>query len=198
MYHYKNNNKKGFSLIELLVGMTIIITATTIILTIIVTSFRISSKAAVVDNARQNGNYAMNRMIRMIQFADSYNGRSTATGGSNGVRAGENGGPGWQTNCAGDTNTAININYEGEEKIIQCRNHNQIFIVDPDATPANEELVSSTKISVASCNIKCTKATATASPVISIWFDLAIGGSGVAVEKKTKIPFFTSVKMRNQ
>lgn len=197
--HFRIQAGAGFSLIELLVGMAIIITSTTIILTIIVSSFRISSKATVVDSARQNGNYAMNRMIRMIQFADRYNGRSRALGATAGIK-GSDGGPDWHTDCADNDNTAININYEGEEKIIQCRNRNSIYIVDPvPAPPSGEILIITDKIKVAECNITCSQISDTASPVISIKYKLTIGDSDSVVERKTSsIPFFTSVKMRNK
>ena len=66
--------QKGFSLIEILVGIAIIITATTVVLSIIVSTFRISNKTTTNSVIRQNGNYSINQVSRMLQFADSFNG----------------------------------------------------------------------------------------------------------------------------
>ncbi len=182
----------GFSLIELLVGMAITVTATTIILAIVMSAFRVSSKATTADLARQNGNYAMNRMIKMIQFADSYNGRSTSllsTAGESGYRVND---------CDGSNNTAISITYKNEEKILQCRGHNSLYLIDPVDTTKNEQLIRTSSVAVSNCNISCLEVRPGASPVITIKFDLTIGESDAAIEKRSSIPFRTSVKMRNK
>ena len=189
----KVKDSAGFSLIELLVGMAITVTATTIILAIVMSAFRVSAKATTADTARQNGNYAMNRMIKMIQFADSYNGRSTLPGSNAGT-------PGNYVpdDCGRSNNTAINITYNNEEKVLQCQGHDSIFLIDPNDPSKNEQLIRSNNVAVSNCNISCLRVRPGASPVITISFELTTGNETTALEKRTSIPFRTSVKMRNK
>lgn len=203
MYHYLNKIKEflqsnnlrsaktgaGFTLIELLVGMAIMITSTTIILAIIMSAVRVSGKVTVSDNARQNGTYAMNRMIKIVQFADSY------VGGSNNANSLTNGN--WAQTCNNTSYQLINVVYSTEQKVLQCRG-GSIYLINLTPSRTDEELISSNNVAVSNCEFVCTRIPATASPVISIRYNLSIGGSEGAVEKKTSIPFFTSVKMRNQ
>jgi len=196
MLNYLNKNhknNKGFSMIELLVGMAITVTTTTIVLAIVMSAFRISSKAAVADNARQNGNYAVNRMIKMIQFADSYNGGTTNTGNGAGLGT-------LSTTCLGNIYKAINITYNNEEKVLQCRGGNSIYLVsDRDDRSKDEELINSRGIAVSECSFTCLSVRGATSPVITIKFDLKVGNDSTAIEKRTSIiPFRTSVKMRNR
>lgn len=188
---FRKTTGAGFTLIELLVGMAIMITSTTIILAIIMSAVRVSGKVTISDNARQNGTYATNRMIKMIQFADSFNGGSMATGQNAAVTS-------MSTSCTGEAYKAINITYNNERKVFQCRNNDSLYLVSLDPSRTDEELISTRNVAISNCEFVCTRIPATASPVISIRYDLTIGGSEGAVEKKTSIPFFTSVKMRNK
>lgn len=178
MFSYHNMNK-GFTLIELLVGLAIIITTTTVILSIILSSFRISSKSTSLDTVRQNGNYAIGRMSKMIQFADSFGGVSNS--GADGS---------YSTTCTDNAQYPyIKITHLESEKIFKCIN-NSIYIND-------DKLINSPKISTTSCSFKCIKVNSSALPVVTIKFQLSLDTNNV-VEKMATIPFSTSVLMRNK
>jgi type II secretory pathway pseudopilin PulG len=106
------SNKKGFSLIEILVGIAIVITATTIVLSIIVSSFRISGKATSNEIVRQNGNYIMAQMTRIIQFGDSFQGAGNYDSEKNLVV--------YDKTCAQASYHYLKIRQNGVDSIITC------------------------------------------------------------------------------
>jgi len=169
-------NNKGFSLIEIMVGITIVIFASTMVLTIIISSFRISSKTTVSSVIRQNGNYALSQASRMLQFADSFT--SVTCGGITypDCRTAK-------TNC-----NEVRINYNGVDKRITCSTSTGIGINSTSS-------IDTVKFIVSSCNFTCSQDSGEA-PVIGIDFELATRGTN-AVEKSSKMNFSTSVKMRN-
>ena len=172
---------RGITLIELLVAASIIITSTTVVLAIILSSFRGSNKINSNEKIRQNGNAAIAQMSRMLQFADSFDGAS-----KNGVN--------YVSVCpvAGDTYSYIRITYAKQTKILSCANDgikiNGVQIIDSQ----NVRVVPS------SCSFVCDQDNLSIAPVIGINFDLALINSGNAPEKSATLKFSTSVKMRNQ
>lgn len=178
--------EKGFSLIELLVGIAIIITATTVVLSIIVSSFRISGKSTSNSVVRQNGNYAMAQMSRIIQFADSFDGAYDASGS-------------FYPTCDDDVTksySTINVHYGGNPKSLVCRQGASGGIEIGDGVNPPQEIID-TKMSVTSCHFTCTQDNGAVAPVIGINFGLNLGDSNTVVEKTSHVDFSTSVKMRN-
>jgi type II secretory pathway pseudopilin PulG len=176
-------NKSGFSLIELLVASSIIITATTVVLAIITTSFRSSNKISSSQLVRQNGNYAINQMTKIIQFADSFEGASlTGEEGTFGA-------------CVPDTQYAsIGIKYQKEDKVLICSDNN-IQILTP-GTGESFSLFDSSVVT-GSCSFTCTQDNLSTGPVVGINFSLSLPNEGKSAEKSASGEFSTSVKMRN-
>src|SRR6266540_3152776 len=70
-------NSQGYTLIELLAVMTIIVVVGVIVAGILVSSLRGGSKSNVLDNVRENGNFAITQISKMITYSQSFNGVST-------------------------------------------------------------------------------------------------------------------------
>lgn len=174
----KLNKSAGFSLIEIMVGIVIVVAATTVVLSIIISSFRISSKTTTDTVLRQNGNYALSQMSRILQFADTFNGVSTD-------------GSSYVTNC--DPNTTyhyIQVKYNGIDRTLSCTVNGDIQ-ADTGASS-----IDTNKVKVGTCNFSC-KPSSDGGPVIGIDFSLSSGTSADLVENRSSIDFSTSVKMRN-
>lgn len=184
---------KGFSLIELLVGISIIITATTIVLAIIVSSFRISSKNTSNEVVRQNGNNAMSQISRRIQFADSFVAVSNDSAFDSA-----------QTICEEPP-----ASVDGVEAPLTQYKYVRVIYNEVSTTFAceenelrmnNESMTDSPNVSApsSSCYFTCTQDSTAVAPVIGVNYDLQRGdGSGVS-EKNAKMNFSTKIKMRNQ
>lgn len=175
----------GFSMIELLVGVAIIITSSTIVLAIILSSFRISGTNTTKENVRQNGSNALSKMSRSIQFADSF----VAVNNT-----------GEQTSMVCEAPSAdteptqykyLMVKYNGPIRTYSCVN-NKIRV-------DGVSMIDDTKVSVPTgdCFFTCTQQNQSA-PVIGINFDLITGDETSSIEKRSTMNFSTTVKMRNQ
>lgn len=176
-FSFKSKTDSGFSLIELLVGVAIMITTTTIVLSIIISSFRISSKTTASSIVRQNGNYTLSQVSRMLQFADSFEGAFVNAGDST------------ATACAlGLTVNRIDIKYNKNDISFVCTNS--------DITIDGKSSINTNNIQVSSCSFICTQP-GSEGPVIKINFDLTTGDLNTPIENRASVNFSTTVKMRN-
>lgn len=169
----------GFSLIEILVSIAIVITATTVIVAILSSSFRGISKSTISEDVRQNGNNAISRMSRLLQFAQSFKGASI-----NGTT--------YDLSCvagAGKNYQYIKVMSADSDVILSCAN----------LSIGTSSLIDRTKVKVVdgTCSFKCLQTTSDDSPIIGISFDLSEATATVPEKSKT-IHFSTTVKMRNR
>lgn len=176
--------QEGFTLIELLVASAIIITATTVVVAILASSFRGVNKATFSEEVRQNGNSAISRMSRMLQFAESFQGAS------------QTGNPPY-SDCvsgAGLSYRSIKIKSSNQTKILSCGGLD-LSIIDSSGTSS---LIDTSKVNVVanSCRFTCQQASSGDTPIIGINFDLTEANSSVP-DKTATIKFSTTVKMRN-
>lgn len=172
------NKSLGFSLVEILVAISLIITSTTVVVAILTSAFRASSKTTSADVVRQSGSNAINRVSRMIQYSDGFNGVS-------------NDGSTYILTCP-TTPTRYNfvrITSAGQSRIVSCADSG--IAIDSDSL-----LGSNVRITPGTCVLTCSQDSATISPVIGISFDLQLSYATVS-EKTARINFATSVKMRN-
>ncbi len=175
----KKINSAGFTLIEMLVSIAIIITTTTVVVGILASSFTGITKSTISEDVRQNGNSALSRMTRTIQFAESFQGVS-----QNGVD--------YINNCT----------LSGGEKYnyVRVKTNTQIVTLsctDADIMNGASSLIDKNKVGIrdGSCAITCLQESEIVPPVLGISF--ALFNAGVTNQKKTEIYFSTSVKMRN-
>lgn len=175
MKNKKQIKSEGFSLVEVLIGAVIVISATVVVLSIIISSFRISSKTTASTVIRQNGNYALSQTSRMVQFAESFDGII----------------------CSGNTYTScITARNSCSEVLITYNRASRRITCSGGLGIDGQSSVDTSKVTVTRCNFTCTQ-NIDESPIIGIDFDLSIGNPGEVVENRSSINFSTSVKMRN-
>ncbi len=175
-------NKKfslGFTLIELLVSIAIIITTTTVVVAILASSFTGITKSSISEDVRQNGNSALSRMTRTIQFAESFQGVS-----KDGVD--------YVPSCSlsgGETYNYVKVKTNTQIVTLSCTN--------ADIMMGTSSLLDKNKVSVLkdSCAITCLQENISTPPVIGISFGLF--NASATDQKKSESFFSTSVKMRN-
>ena len=173
----KNKNKnKGFSLVELLVGIVITISAATLVLSIIISSFRISTKTNTNAILRENGNYALSQISKTIQFSDSFTN----------VKQGNT-----EINCLNTSVSnlsEVNVVYNDVNTSIKCSGDRILINNQSSIDSSNVKVVSG------SCSFTC-KQSGNEGPEIGIDFSLTTGPG--AAESTSRLNFSTSVKMRN-
>lgn len=178
----KIQNSDGFSLVEILVAIAIIITSTTVVLAILTSSFRTSNKSTSLEIVRQNGTNALNQITKTVSYADSFVGADSVS------------------TCPpspGGSYKIIKVNVQEQGTLVK----KTISCMDTDlriSDNLSDESLLSTQVSLepASCSFTCTQDNETVSPVIGVSFTLSLA-TGNAPEKKASLNFSTSIKMRN-
>jgi prepilin-type N-terminal cleavage/methylation domain-containing protein len=178
-------NKKpqaGYTLIELLTVMVILVTVGMIITSILVSTLRSGDKSSTTNYIRQSCNYAIAQMSKMIAYAKSFNGVFDEQ-----QRL-------W-TNCVGSTKTYYNVkitSFDDGQTIFNCSNSklssNSASLVNPIDTDAT-------------CSFACSQNDIYTSPTINIFLTLKklkpAGITTLLPEAQTTIIFQTSVTLRN-
>ncbi len=181
-------SSQGFSLVELLAVLGVIVVVGSIASAIIISSLRTSSKANVINSVRQNGNFALLQISRTVQYAKSFDGVSTD-------------GTTFTNDCtsSGTTNyRAIRVVLFDETKTtFSCK----LSQTPPTITSLNSgtttELVDTITVSVSQCYFLCSQKYKTEAPAIGIFLTLSPNNGSSFPEKQSLIPFNTSVTMRN-
>ncbi len=193
-------NEKGFTLVELLAAIIVLVSVGTIITSIVVSTLRGTNKTNTLTSVRQNGDFAISLMSKMIRDAKSLDevpGGTTYTSTSCVVSV-----PGPLTPTPVPTSyTSIKFtSFDGGSTLFTCD------VSGNKITSNSATLIDATAISLSSCSFSCTRQRYLDSPVIGINFSLTEyrptpvgGGPGVThfIENTSSIPFQTSVIMRN-
>lgn len=175
----KKRNSLGFTLIEMLVSIAIIITTTTVVVAILASSFTGITKSAVSEDVRQNGNGALSRISRTIQFAESFQGISSDD-------------LSYEADCTsgggGETYRYVRVRTNSQIVKMSC--------TDSDIMLGGASLIDKSRVSVIedSCSFTCIQESEIVPPVIGISFGLFKAGTD---NQNTENFFTTSVKMRN-
>lgn len=69
--------KKGFTLVEVLISITIISVVSSLLVSVFVISLRTTSKINNLQIVRQNGSYVQTQMVKMLRFAQLFDGLSS-------------------------------------------------------------------------------------------------------------------------
>lgn len=214
---YQISNKKnlethglqaGYTLVELLAVIVIMVVVGSIVATIIVNSLRGTSKTNVLNSVRQNGNYTILQMSKMIAYAQYFNGVSTD-------------GTTYTTNCTGLSATpspspspsstplptptptptpykSIKItSFDGGITVFSC---NGSADTPPNTIASNSaSLIDTSAVSLVanSCYFTCTQNGFGLPPTIGINFTLSQAKTSGFAEQNASIPFVTSITMRN-
>lgn len=174
--------RRGFTLVEILVGMVIFITVVTVVLSVFITVLRGSKNSDSLILVKQNGEKAMNQIVKGLRYAKSLD-YPNLSGGS--VPACTEAG----TVVTSVSVTSVNLT----QSVFSCpsvfNNPNYIDVNGNRLTDINSVLVES-------CYFVCTQKIGS-SPVISINFQLSKINPNGLIEGRVVIPFQSSVTLRN-
>ncbi|MCL5434898.1 MAG: type II secretion system GspH family protein [Patescibacteria group bacterium] len=183
------NSGRGYTLVELLAVMSIVIVVGVIAAGILTSSLRGGSKSNVLDNVRQNGNFAITQISKMISYSQNFNGISTD-------------GTFYRTNCTqiippspSPTPTPVVYkfikitSFDGGQTIFSCNNST---IASNGAS-----LIDTSSVSVVLCSFSCTQDNFGQAPTIGINLTLSKNNPNNFAEKGAIVPFQTSVTIRN-
>ncbi len=187
----KISNSKGYTLVEMLAVIVVFSVIGGIIAAIFASSLRGSNKANVTNEVRQNGNYALTQISRMITYAKSFDGISV-----DGVN--------YDSECYIEPvleNTPTPTPSEYHYLKITGFDGGQITFVclsDPDEISSNTaSMINESTVSVDSCKFNCEQLNIIQPPTIKINFSLSQKNQEALFENKTSMSFETSATMRN-
>ncbi len=151
----------GFTLIELLVAVGITITLATMVVGIIVASFRTSNASSTQERLRLAGTNALTQVTGMLRYSE-FDSETTS-----GVRS--------ETCQRLDSDNSASVDsitfkYHDQTRIIACNDTSELTL---DGNP----LIDSNNVDVWSCDISCTQNSAADPPVVNITLDLHTAGS---------------------
>ena len=178
------NCQKGYTLVELLAVLIILVSVGVVITAILVTSLRGGNKSNTTNDVRQNGNHILSQMSKMIAYSKSFDGVSI---------------DGTQNSYVKDC-TAAQMSPTAYKyiKITSFDSGITTFSCTGATIASNgADLIDTNTLSVSSCNFYCSQ-TNNISPVsINVTFTLSKKNSGFFVESQTTIPFDTTITPRN-
>lgn len=171
---------QGFTLIELLTVMMIMITVGLIIAAILVSTLRGSNKTNTVNTVRQNGDYAISQISKMLEFAQSFGGVS-------------NDNINYSTACSSPTTPYNYIkikSFDNGQTIFSCNTSNSTIASN------GASLINPNDVSLIDCSFTCSR-NISVPPTIGIDLKLTQKSSTGLFENNASIEFKTSVIMRN-
>lgn len=164
----------GFTLIELLAVMVVFVSVSGIVITILFSALRGTNKTNTISVVRQNGNYAISQMTKMIRFAKKL-----------------------ESACV-PSSTSITIkNLDDGQTIFSC---GSLVNCSGNISSNSAAVLDTTAVCLVSCSFSCTRTENSETPIIGINFSLNKAGTSTLVERiagTSPIPFQTSVSMRN-
>jgi len=170
------NGKKarlGFTLVELLVVMAIVGILSTVIISILFSVLRGTNKTNSVTLIRQNGNYALNQMTRIVRSGTSI---STATP------------------CNGVPGQRLDINQlDGSTTQLFCSPSNGIYYTDASGKTT---LIDKAVMTVSACTIVCEENATTSIPFVNILYTVTQYGTATS-ENAASVTFNGSAQLRN-
>ena len=188
-------NQQGYTLIELLTVMVVVVVVGVIIAGILVSSLRGGSKSNVLNNVRENGNYAIVQISKMITYAQAFNGVSDGTVDINGNLI-------YTTDCTqiippSPSPTPARVSYQ-YLKITSFDGGQTVFSCGNSTIASNgASLVDTSSVSVSACSFSCIQDNFGQLQTIGINFTLSQKTTSNLTEKNAAVPFQTSVRIRN-
>ena len=188
---FNSGREEGFTLVELLSSIIVLVAVGSVIAGIITSSLRGTNKTTTIENIRQNGNYTLAQMSKNIEYAQVFNGFS-------------NDDTTYVTSCPfslAPTPAPVKTIYNFIK--VTPLNSSLITYNCASSTPltitANgESMVDTNSISLTECIIACIQTRATDIPIIKVSFKLGPKNPSGLVESSTPpILFETSVTIRN-
>ena len=174
MNYELGGRKNGFTLVELLISVFLIVSVGVIVFSIFSSMLRGTKKSVTINAIRENGNFAIAQMVRNIQYSQVVGACDSVT-----------------------EMPQINLIAPGGESLS--------YICDASGNIASQS-ASTTKylidtstaiVSTSSCSFVCIDSGADSPKQVKIKFDLENASSSQFAEDQARIPFSTSVALRN-
>ena len=186
---------KGYTLVELLAVIVVMVVVGMIIATIIVSSLRGGNKTSAINEIRDSGNTAMTRMSRAIEFAKNFEGVSETANGT------------FRTDCLPPDIAPLTPTPPIHYKSVKIRDFDEgestfsclgTSIASLSAA-GTVDLIDQSRIASkeTECYFTCTQAYLSQPPTIGINFTLSKAVDTVFFEQKYSSEFHTSVLMHN-
>jgi len=179
-------NDKGYTLIELLAVIIIMVTVGMIILSILVSALRGGNRSQTTNEVRESGNYVMSQMSKMITFATGLDGLSTD--GAKDING--------DLSNKYDLTKCVSVDQYKDIEITSYGGGKTIFSCDGNTISANSVAMLSSSFNVSNCAFTCTQPSSSVPPIINISFTIS-ENKGSFTEKQASIPFETSIVIRN-
>jgi type II secretory pathway pseudopilin PulG len=182
--------QSGFTIVEILAVIVVFIAIGSIAAAVFFTSLRVVNKSNSLASLRENGNYALSQMTKMIRYAVTFGGIST-----DGIT--------YSNVCYAGPITSVKNVPSTYLKITSFDNNETVFHCIPGANgnvASNSASLLDTAIvkKIDACSFSCSQENEGDPPTILI--NLTISETGLAGinEKNTTLPLQTSVTFRNQ
>jgi prepilin-type N-terminal cleavage/methylation domain-containing protein len=170
-----NQNHRGFTLVELLAVVAVLGIVASILFGVLFTTLRGSSKSESLTLVSQNGNAALNQMIRMARFAKTLQSPDSCYVSAE------------QTSVA--TSSVTLINADGGTSKFECS--------DNTISSNSASLLDMTSVQTSSCQFICSQSTQYDAPQLEIQFTLQRKSATGIIDTSTELPFEATVTFRN-
>ncbi len=186
----------GFTLIELLAVLVILGIVGSIVVGTLVSSLRGNNKANSINNVKQNGNYAISQVAKMLRNSKRMDVISVNSDGSSPM-----------VNCVATAGAGTPTPTPRQYTYIKATDINgnaNEFACKPMVAPTpakiqinNEDLIDTNMIHVDGCYFTCTQTSTTDYPAISVYMNLSQINTTGFFENTASANFETTVVMRN-
>lgn len=171
--------KAGFTLLEILVATGIIGAISILITQAFVATTRTNTKVEILKDVKQNGDFALGTMVRMIQNARSVT-----------------------SNCSGSTSSNISItNPDGGATTFECKDDSSVRRIASTSASivflTGNNLTLGTACNTNALSFVCTTSTDGTTKSIKINFSLAQKGTPPDQYEQASMSFQTTVLVRN-
>lgn len=195
----KQKTTKGFTLVELVIVMALLITTGGIIVGILSSTWRGSNKTRTNSDLAQNGDYALSLMTNLVINSQKL---ISFTPTNTGVAISD------CTSSPGAGKTFTVLGFDGGATTLTCNDTSAPYTISsasavfsavpPAPTPfSTNSLLDTSQVKVTNCSFVCSQQDAYSPPRIDISFQLT-QPSAIAGEGTSGVSFKTSITLRNQ
>jgi prepilin-type N-terminal cleavage/methylation domain-containing protein len=199
------NSNQGFTLVELLISIIVLVVIGSVITGIISSSLRGSSKANNIEKIRQAGNYALNQITKGITYTQAFNKQATGLSNDYNVTPPDlpypsvcSSSPGTQYKyITVQSTSSILTRYNCDDSTLTVATKQNV--AGSTFTDPPDNLVDASSFALTGCNFTCIQAENEV-PIINIKFKIGPKNpSGLAEDNiSSEVTFETSVTMRNR
>ncbi len=180
----------GFTLVELLISLFILTTISSLVVSIVWISLKSTVKANNLSVIRQNGNFAMLQMTKMLQFSNEFHGVSNNVSNFN-------------FNCQSPGASLVKHDYvkftgrDDKATILGCTNSPST--ISSISAAFSVSLINTNKFKTTSCSFTCAQVDTGLPYTIGIEFTIEkkVAAGGSIFDEPAPLLFQNSVTLRN-